>query len=75
MTWNSACGPLWDADWPTGAGPSNTKSDANLPSNAIVSFELVKKVDGWGWFAVRCWWAITFGLGACLDGVRALAQT
>src|SRR4051795_3907099 len=52
VTQNSACGPPWDAGWPTGAGPSteaDTKSDANLPSNAIVSFELVMKVDRWLW--------------------------
>src|SRR5271155_5716957 len=55
VTWNSACGPPWDVGWPTGpTGPTgaglsteaDTKSDANPPSNAIVSSELVKKVDG-----------------------------
>src|SRR3984957_10012813 len=48
VTWNSACGP----PWPTGAGLSteaDTKSDANPPSNAIVGFEVVKKVDRWLW--------------------------
>ena len=40
VTWNSACGPPWDAGWPTGAGPS-------IEADTIVSFELVKKVDRW----------------------------
>ena len=76
VTWNSACGPPWDAGWPTGAGPSteaDTRSDANPPSNAIVSFEVVKKVDRWLWVMGMIANASLLGLSACLGGA-ALTQ-